>query len=57
MIAMRRTIQWRRDNRRDCPGTMYFFKDVFFRKDKAYNKQLSVQDMVKRLSNKMKMPR
>ena len=57
MISMRRTIQWRRDNRRDCPGTMYFFKDVFFRKDKAYNKQLSVQDMVKRLSNKMKMPR
>jgi len=57
MISMRRTIQWRRDNRRDCPGTLYFFKDVFFRKDKAYNKQLNVQDMIKKLSRKMKMPR
>ena len=48
---------WRRDNKRDCPKRIVFYKDVFNKKPKPSNNQELVQDMVKKLSRKMKMPR
>lgn len=48
---------WRRNNKRDCPKRIVFYKDVFNKKPKPSNNQELVQDMVKKLSRKMKMPR
>ena len=48
---------WRRNNRKDCPKRIVFYKDVFNKKPKPSNNQELVQDMVKKLSRKMKMPR
>ena len=48
---------WRRNNKRDCPKRIVFYKDVFVKKDKPNNNKELVQDMVKKLSRKMKMPR
>ena len=50
-------LLWRRTNRKDCPKRLVFYKDVFIKKDKPNNNKELVQDMVKKISRKMKMPR
>ena len=54
---LREILVWRRTNRKDCPKRLVFYKDVFIKKDKPNNNKELVQDMVKKISRKMKMPR
>ena len=53
----REILVWRRTNKKDCPKRLVFYKDVFIKKDKPNNNKELVQDMVKKISRKMKMPR
>ena len=56
IAKIRTTIQWRKDNRYDCPGTIYFFKPIFFKEDKGNDTRLDIQKMIKKLANKKRMP-
>ena len=55
IAKIKTTIQWRKDNRYDCPGSIYFFKPIFFKEQKD-NNALDIQKMIKKLANKKKMP-
>ena len=57
VARIREILLWRRTNRKDCPKRLVFYKDVFIKKDKPNNNKELVQDMVKKISRKMKMPR
>jgi hypothetical protein len=54
---LKEILVWRRTNRKDCPKRLVFYKDVFIKKDKPNNNKELVQDIVKKMSRKMKMPR
>ena len=48
-------LLWRRNNRRDCPKRIVFYKEVFFRKPKPTTNKELVQDILKKVVRSTKI--
>jgi DNA-binding transcriptional regulator GbsR (MarR family) len=48
-------LLWRRNNRKECPKRIVFYKDVFFRKPKPTTNKELVQDILKKVVRSTKI--
>ena len=55
IAKIKQIIEWRRDNHKDAPATIYFFKDAINKVNRPRNKEEQVKGMIKKITRKLKM--
>ena len=55
IAKIKQIIEWRRDNNKDAPATIYFFKDALNKVNRPRNKEEKVKGILKKITRKLKM--
>jgi len=55
IAKIKQIIEWRRDNHKDAPATIYFFKDAINKVNRPRNKEEQVKGILKKITRKLKM--